>query len=420
MNYNRLLRFVLLFLILVNVSYLRGIQIGSGITSSYLIILFGGITTVIICFSFFQQTSFLLLRRWWVWLGLATWIVASFFFNVLVYPYPKFAIRFTAEMLLNFILFFSFVYFLDKQLLKNIYQKFLVVSASMGAVLMFYPLYTGDESVRRVGGYELPGAVNNISMMIGVGVVIAVVGIVYKESWRKSKVELITIPPLLVGLFLSGSRAAMIGVVIGVGLLVVLADFNYSRVFAGIGGIAFVMLLVLESLYNLTGLYRFTLTGLSVGVNNRLRVYQQAVVDSGTNLESILFGGGMHRYQKFGLENGDLYVQPIIYPHNYVISLLVHIGFIGAVLFSIALVWNYRMLLNQAAKKWYKLDYLTTTTLLSLIVITMYSFTSGRVTRTYPLWIFLGISEFLYASDILDLERTERISLYSNSKHSDE
>jgi hypothetical protein len=266
-------------------------------------------------------------------------------------------------------------------------------SAVAGSVLATYPIYSGADQVRRVGGYRLPGAVNNISTMLAVGIAIAIVGIVYKENWKKSIGEILSLPPLILGLILSGSRAAMIGLAISILILVFNKGKKTQLSMIALGILATFSFFILNSIYNLIGLNRFTPQELAGAVNTRLTLYQTAIQQSGLDPIDLLFGGGMYRYAKISNEIGNTVL--ITYPHNYVISTMVHIGLPAAVLFGLILILNYKYLFYYFSVEETDIEYLISATFLSLIIISMYSFTSGRITRTFPLWIFLAISTFL-------------------------
>jgi len=405
----RTLRFGLLFLILVNAAYLRGADVGLGVTSSYFIICWILASVLLVGLTMVKTKSTVIATRWYPWYGLFLWTVLSLGFNLVTRPHAGLALQFAAELSLNFLVFLAFLYLLDRDLLESIYRAFLVASSVAGLVLLLYPWYSGAVYVRRVGGYELPGGVNNISTMLAVAIVIAAVGVVKAETWRERRVELISIPTLVAGLLLSGSRAAMLGLLVAMGLLVFVSDLDMARFIAGAGGIAVSGFALLTMLYDLTGLYRFGYRGLLDAFNTRLFLYSTAIEQGLTDGISVLFGGGMYRYSKIAEVDLQPPIDTIIYPHNYVISLLVHVGLPAAVLFTIALLWNYRSLLYMTVASDSSPDYLTLCTLLSLIIISMYSFTSGRVTRTFPLWIFLAISEFLFISNVKNLDPRARL-----------
>lgn len=413
----RTFRFGLLLFILVNAAYLRGIHLSLVPTSSYFIAILTTIAIALVVVWVVRAESVVVMRRWWTWVAIAGWTYVSFGFNLVARPYPELAIQFMAEMSLNFLIFITFLTLLDEDLLQNLYRKFLWISSVAGVVLLLYPLMSGDQTVRRVGGYELPGAVNNISTMLAVGVVIALVGIALADDYRDATVEFVALPTIIVGVMLSASRSAIIGLIISIALLSIISDTDTKRVVAVFGSLGLGAFILIASLYDLSGLSRFTVAGLRDAITTRLHLYMRAILESGLHPLDLLFGGGMHRYSKIAGPEAALPIDKIIYPHNFVISLLVHIGLIAAVVFGIALVWNYRSLLYLSIGEDRSLDYVATTTLLSLIVISMYVFTSGRITRTFPLWIFLAISEFVYTSRVLDLGPQTQLATLSGLRN---
>jgi hypothetical protein len=393
-------RFGVLLFILVNAAFFRGFSVGP-VTSTYLIILWVIVGCLLVAVSILRSGSIVFVNRWFVWCVLLLWIAISFGYNLIARPYPAVTVRFIAEFVLNVLLFAVFIYLPDEQLLGRLYKTYLVVSSAAGLGLMLYPLSLGMEAVRRAGGYRFPGAVNNISAMIAVGIVIAVAGIVTANNWRESKVELLTLPTLIIGLLLSGSRAAIIGLIISLGLVVVISDLSTRRLFGVLGTVTATAVIILTSVLELSGLYRFSPEALRIGFMNRVSDYQVSIGEAGLEGMSLLFGGGMYRYTSVIGSDLRPLIDNIRYPHNYVVSLLVHVGLPVAVLFTVVVIWNVRSLLSISLVRDGDPDYVTTATFLSLVVYLMYAFTSGRLTRTFPLWALLGISEFLYASRVL-------------------
>jgi hypothetical protein len=388
------LRVLLLVIILVNVSYVRGFSLPGGLTTTYLIILWLLAGLAIIVVRLVDTGTIVVTSRWWLWIGLITWIFVSFLYNIFVRPDPAVAILFVAELGLNVLLFVSVVFLLDRDAMVSVYRGFVGVSAVSAALLAAFPFFVGFERVRRVGGYRFPGAVNNISQMIAVAMLFAIAGLVCADNWREKRLELAALPALSAALFLTGSRAAILGLLAALVLLSVVHDYKMIRIWLVVAGAFLVGFIVLSQVYNLVGLYRFNIDSLKIAIDNRLFNYTEAIHDAGFSLANILFGGGMYRYSP--LANTD--VATIIYPHNYVISFYVHVGLPAAILFTIILLKNGQSLLYWTLFDDEMLDYVILSTLLALIVVVMYSFTSGRLTRTFPIWIVLGASEYLYAA----------------------
>jgi len=392
--YHRSARLCLLLIILVNVAYFRGFEISAGITSSYLVVLWTGLVALLLVLYAVRTSSLPLVRRWWLWVGMFGWCTLSFGVNALTRPAPTLAIQFIAELSLSFLLAAAYALLLDEALLKRFYRWFIGVAAAASLFLTVWPVFAGFEHVRRVGGYRISGAVNNISSMIGVGVVLVVAILICAEEPKTKRFELGVLPILLAGLLLTGSRAAMIGIVASLILAAFISDFEFSSLISIVGGGFAVVLVVLSELYDLSGLYRFRGSEILGAVNTRLSVYVKAIRHSGTEPFDLLFGGGMYRYRELSGPPFDT----IPYPHNTVVSLLVHVGLPVAILFSLIWILNARDLFSLSLRSREELDFVVVGTLLSLIVLSMYAFTSGRVTRVFSVWMFLGIAEYVAVS----------------------
>jgi len=390
----RSVRLLLLLTILANVSYMRGFSIQGAITSSYLLVILVAMGIVAVVAGVHKTESIGVYSRWWLWVGLLTWFCVSFLYNLFQRPEPHLAVQFMAELLLNVFLLVCVVYLLDRDLLAKLYRAFVGISGIAGLFLTLYPMLAGFDRVRRVGGYQIPGAVNNISQMIAVAIVIAIAGLICADDWREKRLELVFLSFLFPALILTGSRSAIIGLVLSLGLLSVFRGFLTIRtVILVVGGIVSAFG-VLTYFYELTGIYRFGIDAISEAVSTRLFLYSESIRQAGFKVTDILFGGGMYRYGKIAGPE----IQNIIYPHNYVVSLYVHVGLPAALIFGTILLKNGRTLFALVFRDEDSVNYVALSTLLAMVVVIMYSFTSGRVTRTFPLWILLGISEFLYAS----------------------
>jgi hypothetical protein len=393
----------LLTVILLITGYVRGVELGMGITSTYLVPVFTGIGTSILLWSTIRSGSVEFDIHHLLWLGVIVWTFASLIYNVAFRPDLTTSIRLVAELSVCFGLLFLYASLPDKQALKRVYQSFIAVSALASAGLFTYPMATGDTTIRRVGGYDIPGAVNNISQMIGVAIVIAIVGILLADHWRQSRLEIASMPPLIAGLIITGSRAAILGVLVALVILILIDERTGVRAVVALGAVSLVGV-SLVSLYDYTGIYRFQFGFLIESGLQRVDIYMTAIEQSGTGVLELLFGGGMYRYS----ELAPPAVSHIIYPHNYIISLLVHIGLPASGLFIIGIVRDIRELFSLWFNDDSKSDYLPIATTLGLVVVLFYAMTSGRLTRLYTVWIFLGASELILSDT--SRETTQSIS----------
>lgn len=395
MNIESIIKGGILTSILLISGFFRGIDLPFGLTSSYLVPSLAFMGIGILLFTHRNSRRVTMYKHWYLWIGLIAWFLISFIYNLLFRPYQVTTIRFFAEFSISLAILVVFIYILDHKLLGYVYKSYLVGSLFPAIVLLLFPLYSGFENIRRVGGYELPGAVNNISQMLGVAVIIAVVGIVTADDWTRERIEIVSLPIIGFALLLTGSRSAILGVSISLLLMYILKSDNliFDIITGALLVIAF--LFSFSVVFNYTGWYRFTPSFLIHSLLRRFEVFTIAVIESGTSLQHIVFGGGMYRYEELAAP----LVDPIIYPHNYLISLLVHIGLPAAVLFTVLLVLHFRYHLGSMVNGHQHTDYLLLCTIFSMIVVVLYVMTSGRLTRVFTIWIFLGISEFLLVTD---------------------
>lgn len=384
--------------------YVRGVELGMGITSTYLVPVLTGIGISILLWSTIRSGSLEFDMHRLLWLGVIVWTLLSLIYNVVFRPDPTTSIRLVAELFVCFGLLFLYASLPDKRALKQVYRSFIAVSAVASAGLFLYPIATGNTAIRRVGGYDLPGAVNNISQMIGVAIIIAIVGILLVDHWRQSRLEIASLPPLIVGLIITGSRAAILGVIVALVILILIDERAGVRTLVILGAVSLAGIVLLVSLYDYIGIYRFQFDFLIRSGLQRVDIYITAIEQSGTGVLELLFGGGMYRYS----ELAPPAVSRIIYPHNYVITLLVHVGLPASALFVVGIVRTIRELFAFWLNNDSKPDYLLIATPLALVVVLFYAMTSGRLTRVYTVWIFLGASELLLSNT--SQETTQSIS----------
>jgi hypothetical protein len=298
---------------------------------------------------------------------------------------------------MNILLLIVVAVLLNKSILEKIYRGFVGISATFSIFLLTYRLFLSGGEIRRLGGIQISGAVNNIGQMMGVAFVLAIAGLICTESWKKQRIELVSIPFLLPTLILTTSRAAIIGVMLSIMLVFIFMRISvYKILFSAISGLISTIMLV-TTVFEWNGLYRFTFEYIVIGINNRIHDYQRGIFNAGFAPVTILFGGGMYRAWEIADQNVAA-MTTRFFPHNVVIGMYVLVGFPAAILFGLILIKNVRSLFYMTFGPDMQREYVTLGTLLAMIVILMYSFTSGTVTRTFSLWFILGVSEYLFIS----------------------
>lgn len=406
MNWLRKLRFLILSLLLAVVGYLRGYPIPLGLTSSFLIVGLLGVGVFVVVVGATRHEELILTRRWWLWYALLGYVFVSFLYNVVWRPYPLITTRFIAEFLLSALLTGVFVFLLDRELLAYVYRSFVLVSTIMSLVLVFVPVYVGVTDVRRVGGGAmlLSGAVNNVGQMIAIAIIIATVSVLTAKDWRQRPFDLSVLPVLLMGLILTGSRRAIFALALILLAFVVLYGESSKRVIGTMGAATVVSVAVLMKVFDLA-ISRLSLSSVSKGLGSRADIYRTVSRQVDGSLVDVLFGAGMYRYG----EIAPVTVQQISYPHNVFLSLFAHIGLPSAVIFGLLLVVNSRYLASRMVRGGGPSEYLIVSTFFSLFLTLIYASLGGRLTRIFTIWIFIGIAEYLYMSEVLESEHNSEL-----------
>ncbi|MBZ6496464.1 O-antigen ligase family protein [Natrinema longum] len=307
---------------------------------------------------------------------------------------PEKALRFYVEFILGPLILLASITLTDKNTLKLAYRWIVATGAIVSLYILAYIINSGLDSIRRVAvgdGIPLAISANYLSSIFGIAIVIATAQILTEYSWKKSRLELIALPVLAFGLILTGSRAAMIGV--GLSFILILLSTRSMRILVptsalGVGSI--IIVVVLRSFFNFTGGYRFTLEHILYSIGLLYNLITSSLQEVIQTPMSILFGVGFYRYAPIS----SPHVVDAGYPHNYLASAIIHIGFPTAIALALLILVTLKQLfiLSIFQKESY---YLPLATLCSLVVFLMYMMSEGRLTRMYSFWMFAGITQSL-------------------------
>ena len=323
-------------------------------------------------------------------------ILINIFSNVIFYPqHFALSMRFLLEISLNFLIFYLFYLILTRVL--DLRRLYLYIAAT--SLLMIIPVSViayNLSSVRRIGAHDtgatLPIAVNHLGHSFAISCIISGYAVlVNKDRRNHRKVALWSIMFLvaLVSTVLTGSKAA----VLSVGaffFLEALVRFrrHAAMIFVGTGSALIVALLTVIMSVDEPGKYtnlidRFTWEAMLRGVSQRMDSFALAL--EGVRAKDLLLGVPW-RYEPIN----D--VQPVSYPHNIVLSFLIHTGLVPALLFLYLICARVYLLFVAIFTS--TLSRFGTTTLSIFVAALTYSFTSGRLTRIMTIFVILAIVEY--------------------------
>ncbi|MEX2411113.1 MAG: hypothetical protein WD607_07020, partial [Candidatus Paceibacterota bacterium] len=283
-------------------------------------------------------------------------------------------------------------YWFVKRYDLNYFTKILLW-ASLFIIILIINIFTELESIRRIGtggaNTNLAVAVNHIGHALAFTVICGLYQIKRMLSERKyfKSIILSVYTFLLVFVtFLTGSRAAILGLLLSFifGLIYLRAGrIKFIKKFTVINiiGITFLSLLSMIALFGErigSLLRRFEFDMILIGAQNRIDVFFVAIESAS---DWALFFGNPWAYQPLQSVN------PIVYPHNWFLTIALHLGIFFSIIFLMYLVLIiytvFKSRIIDKVDKWMLLS--------CLMIVMVYVLTSGRLTRVITIFVLLGV-----------------------------
>lgn len=313
----------------------------------------------------------------------------NIFLNIYFYPENIYQISLMfLEVLLNYLVFI---------LAYNLYYQYGLINISklhfFSSVVFAFPILILSFSltkVRRIGAggdfeASLPVAVNHIGHSLGLCVIF---GFFYLILSKKSivsikfKIYCMCMGLVFIAMVLTGSKAAFLGFILFV-FVIFNQFFNIRNMLSISIVLVFVILFVdLTKYHNLFD--RFLFESFIRGITQRI---DSLYVAFSSLKGDLSFFGYPWRYQLINPEN------PIVYPHNFYISILLHLGVLPLIIFGIYTIKIFFILImNPFIKNRFESKIL----LSMFFMVLIYVLTSGRLTRVMTIfWIFGFIDAYI-------------------------
>jgi len=300
--------------------------------------------------------------------------------------------RFSLEILLNAMIYYVIFAVVSFNLVTT---ASLLRSIQLTSLILLPPIFllvSQLDSVRRIGARDawLPIAVNHMGHALAIACMISLYFVI--KSYEKKRYLSFFLNILLTGVisaatFLSGSKAAIFSVMLFVFLWAVMRfRFWFKRVLYILPFLAllFVITFVTGSegkfnpLINRLGIERIE-TGIQQRIDTFSNAWQARTSDS-----SVLLGESW-RYEPINKIN------PIPYPHNFFLSILLYTGFLPLIFFSMfTLNRLFIYFLNMCVSSNSDLWVLFNSMVYSVLI---YALTSGRLTRIITIFLVFAIVE---------------------------
>lgn len=384
-NYNphTILSFSIVALVII-VFYLRGFQLPGplpGNTSGSIPVF---ALTALIIIVFVENSTFqfgkLYAKHIFIFI---IFIILSVAGNVIIFGRVSISIVFIAEVFLN--IFILIIVYLGLAYI-NISDIFKYVFLA-GVAFSFYIFYIGIfeiDSIRRIGNTELPIGVNHLGHSLSASFVIGISTYYYKS--RDIKL-IIGSGIVAAGMFLTGSRSAILGSIICIFLLLLIENwedvYDLMTKAVVISTIGFLSPVFLFDFTTGGGTQRISFAAVLSSLVNRVDRYIIAfeiILTSGSN---ILFGISLENYAPVAPE-----AIQVVDPHNIWISFMLYSGIPVALSFTILYIHVLRDAVSMAINQG---DGDAVIILLLLVVTSIYSMFSGRLTRIFTIWVAMGM-----------------------------
>lgn len=320
-------------------------------------------------------------------------IIINVLFASIFFSNPALSLRFGAEMVLN-----GGIFVVTLTLLRNrvISERFLLTVVPIaGIVLAANVLMTASslEVVRRIGSdHPVASAANHAGHSLAIASIMAcglVVGFTGARSHKLGQVFSISLWIfLVVGTVLTGSRAGVFGLIAG--LLIIGIWALRRRVSRRRFTLLSIVVLLIVTAFLSEDRYRslvtrFTIARIVSSGEGRLR-HVRGTLQEITSASELTVGQPW-RYAPLGGPN------PLDYPHNMLLGVLVHAGIIPAAAFAWILISRSTMMGAFALRRGVRVE--AAVALGALFAGLAYILSSGRVTRVLTIFMILAIVEAL-------------------------
>jgi len=312
-------------------------------------------------------------------------ISISILYNLVILRGGIPVLQFSVEIYMNisiFILCFILAKWVNTQ---HILSTILVAGVFFSFVVLYVGFFDVGE-IRRIGNTELPISVNHLSHALVVSFTIGLCRLYFQPNNRI--VTSIAVSVIFIAVFLTGSRSGFLGL----GAVVVLITVFYGKDFIsnGLG----ILIAGIACFFGLTLLvFDFTASGGLARISRRnlisaLSVRSERYVD----VIQIVISDPIHFFLGAGMDNYTVVSSDVIIasPHNIWLSFALFFGVPVAIIFSLLhisiLVNGFRIILSGT-----DMNETTTALVLCLIVVSIYSFFSGRITRIFTIWVMMGL-----------------------------
>lgn len=357
----------------------------------------GGQTTVLLTFGIFCFTLFhkFVIRNDFK-LTVLTVFIALYFVLSGVLPFlswlvfqtdPLRILRYSIEIGVTFAMFFSVYYLIRERIIS---LKFFIYSfAILGAIASFQLLVSLFQEIRvqRLSGLAGLNYLGNSFAMAAFTWMMIIYGMVKEETvWIKRYAVYFSFFVVMLALLLTGTRAALISLVVGLFLYQYLGmkskNFKKYVLYASIGFAIIIAVIAMN--VDLSLLWRrFTWAELLRMANIRFGIYASSITD--LTMMDFLFG----RPEMYLFSDEDTFINP----HNHFLAIIRYNGiflFIMSIFVFVALLYKY-LALYAIHRKEERYRVFESSILILFVMVLIYTlFSGGRITRSFSFYIALG------------------------------
>lgn len=303
-------------------------------------------------------------------------------------------IKFLLELLMNFFVFYSIYLIVYYRFISLNSMLWMILISSIFAIVPVFFIASELETIRRIGTTDayLPIAINHLGHSLAIVSIIAFYFLqkyITEHKYIKFLISTILFASALLATFLTGSKAAFGGVIFYF-LIVGIIYFNknfFKLISLSVLSIFTIFLVYIQNPAKYNSLvHRFSLERIELGFAQRTNVAKKAIEDLKSENGFLL--GEPYHYQLLTEDPENA----ILYPHNIILSVMLHLGIIPMILFLLFIINRTYIYLKQLyTSRAYKNIWIMFNGI--WITLLMYSLTSGRLTRIITIFLIIGMIE---------------------------
>lgn len=297
------------------------------------------------------------------------------------------SVEFFLEWNTNVLIYYIFIVIFQKHLeLKNVLNY--IVFSSVFASIPIVNLANSLSSVRRIGTAgkaDLEFAAGHVGPSLAVAGLVLILILQQRQGFRFGLKKILQnglLILILISMVLTGSKAAIIGFMLSFVILMIYVKYLRWKavIFVGSMFIAIISSFTVKSSKYEHLLNRFTQERVLLAIEQRAGSSSRATNE--ISPVALVFGEN-GRYEPINETN------PIHYPHNFILSTILHLGFFSGLILCLVFAELFYYLIRNILSTSNRAFWLLLLSMSSVQVLNI--MTSGRLTRTMVIFVIFAL-----------------------------